>query len=171
MTGAGDPRDAAAARAAHAEGACPLCERRGEPSPPVVETECARVIRVTDVPGFPAFYRVVWSEHIKEMSDLTPSQRGICMEVVTLVEKVLRQLSPHKINLASLGNMVPHLHWHVIARFDWDSRFPDAIWAGAHRPDDAQRLAALAARLPALDAQVARAVGAAFPPPPRSRRA
>ena len=50
------------------------------------------------------------------------------------VERVLReQLRPTKINLASLGNMVPHLHWHVIARFDWDSHFPQPIWGTAQR--------------------------------------
>ena len=47
------------------------------------------------------------------------------MGAVSSVERVLRDaLAPTKINLASLGNVVPHLHWHVIARFDWDSHFP-----------------------------------------------
>jgi diadenosine tetraphosphate (Ap4A) HIT family hydrolase len=42
---------------------------------------------------------------------------------------VLReQLAPTKINLAALGNMVAHLHWHVIARYDWDSHFPASVW-------------------------------------------
>jgi len=36
---------------------------------------------------------------------------------------------PTKINLASLGNMVPHLHWHVIARFEGDARWPAPVWA------------------------------------------
>ena len=38
-------------------------------------------------------------------------------------------LAPDKINLASLGNMVPHLHWHVIPRWRGDRHFPDPIWA------------------------------------------
>jgi len=50
------------------------------------------------------------------------------------VEQVLREtLAPTKINLAALGNMVPHLHWHVIARFDWDSHFPQPIWGPRQR--------------------------------------
>ena len=65
-----------------------------------------------------------------EFTDLAPDERAECMDVVARVERVLReQLQPTKINLASLGNMVPHLHWHVIARFDWDSHFPQPVWA------------------------------------------
>jgi diadenosine tetraphosphate (Ap4A) HIT family hydrolase len=46
------------------------------------------------------------------------------------VEAALRSLvAPDKINLAALGNMVPHLHWHVIPRWRDDSHFPAAIWA------------------------------------------
>ena len=74
------------------------------------------------------------------------------MQVVTTVERVLReQLQPTKINLAALGNMVAHLHWHVIARFDWDSRFPAPVWAGVQRDVDAARLATVASRLPAAE--------------------
>ena len=38
-------------------------------------------------------------------------------------------LNPTKINLASLGNMTPHLHWHVIPRFADDVNFPNPVWA------------------------------------------
>jgi diadenosine tetraphosphate (Ap4A) HIT family hydrolase len=72
-----------------------------------------------------------------------------------VVEQCLRaQLSPAKINLAALGNMVPHLHWHVIARFDWDSRFPSPVWAAAQRPADPQREQAIAQRLPVLEREM-----------------
>ncbi|MDP3706777.1 MAG: HIT domain-containing protein, partial [Polaromonas sp.] len=66
---------------------------------------------------------------------------------VVTVERVLRaQLQPRKINLAALGNMVPHLHWHVIARFDWDSHFPAPVWSAPQRPLEVEKLALLAAR-------------------------
>jgi diadenosine tetraphosphate (Ap4A) HIT family hydrolase len=62
------------------------------------------------------------------------------MTVVALVEKALREhLQPTKINLAALGNVVPHLHWHVIARFDWDTHFPAPVWAQASRAADGMR--------------------------------
>ena len=67
------------------------------------------------------------------------------MDVVVSVEKTLReQLQPTKVNLAALGNAVPHLHWHVIARFDWDSHFPGSVWAAPQRVVDAGKLSQLA---------------------------
>lgn len=110
-----------------------------------------RVIRA-DEAGFPAFYRVVWNAHVAEFSDLDASARQHCMDAVTVVEQVLREhILPAKVNLAALGNMVPHLHWHVIARFDWDSHFPAPVWAAAQRERDRAQEDALRARLPLLD--------------------
>ena len=65
------------------------------------------------------------------------------------VEAALRELlHPDKINLASLGNMTPHLHWHVIPRFRDDPHFPNAIWSAPLRPALGDRRAAR--RSPAL---------------------
>ena len=116
--------------------------------------ERLRVIRAQEA-GFPAFYRVVWNVHVAEFSDLAAADRVHCMEAVALVDQALRQhLSPTKVNIAALGNMVPHLHWHVIARFDWDSHFPAPVWATAQRPSPAAQEAAVLALLPALEAQL-----------------
>ncbi|SFE24247.1 HIT family protein [Paracidovorax konjaci] len=111
--------------------ACPLCG--GDGGALVWRGERLRVIRA-DEPGFPAFYRVVWNAHVAEFSDLSAPDRLLCMDAVVAVEHALRtHLQPQKINLAALGNMVPHLHWHVIARFAWDSHFPSPVWAAAVR--------------------------------------
>lgn len=137
---------------------CPLCAEEG--GLPVWCGRQLRVIRAREE-GFPAFYRVVWNAHVAEFSDLDAAARRHCMDAVAEVERVLRaRLAPDKINLAALGNMVPHLHWHVIARFAWDSHFPAAVWAPVQRPCDAQRMAELAAQLPAIDAQLAQALDA-----------
>ena len=81
------------------------------------------------------------------------------MAVVAEVERVIRaQLQPTKINLAALGNMVPHLHWHVIARYDWDSHFPASVWANPLRERDLQREAQLEQALVATDAAIAQAL-------------
>ena len=110
-----------------------------------------RVIRA-DEPGFPAFYRVIWTDHVAEFSDLGPVDRSLCLEVVVRVEQALRaQLQPTKINLAALGNVVPHLHWHVIARFDWDSHFPAPVWCEPQRPLNSSALAGIQARLDGVD--------------------
>ena len=114
-----------------------------------------RVIRAEEA-GFPAFYRVVWAAHVAELSDLSVPDRQRCLDAVVAVEQALREhLQPAKINLAALGNMVPHLHWHVIARFDWDSHFPAPVWAAARREAPAALLAEVVARRAALETAMA----------------
>ncbi|HCE92342.1 MAG: HIT domain-containing protein [Burkholderiales bacterium GWA2_64_37] len=131
---------------------CPLCAEDGGAL--VWRGERLRVIRAQEA-GFPAFYRVVWNAHVAEFSDLAAVDRVHCMEAVALVEQTLRQhLSPTKVNIAALGNMVPHLHWHVIARFDWDSHFPSPVWAAAQRPSPAAQEVGVRTLLPALEAQL-----------------
>lgn len=89
-----------------------------------------------------------------EFSDLSSADRTHCMDVVAQLEQALRKhLQPTKINLAALGNMVPHLHWHVIARLTGTATF---LRCGQRRNreralDDE---AAVRARLPAMEAQL-----------------
>ena len=131
---------------------CPLCDAPG--GRVVATTEAWRLVHAEE-PGFPAFYRLVRQDHVREFSQLAPAQRQACMELLAGIEEaMLRHLQPAKMNVASLGNAVPHLHWHVIARFDWDSHFPGAVWAAAQRQPDAARLAEVAARLPALEEEL-----------------
>jgi diadenosine tetraphosphate (Ap4A) HIT family hydrolase len=92
-----------------------------------------RVILVGDR-DYPGFCRVIWGEHVKEMTDLNEPDRGHLLKVVCATEVVLRKLlHPDKINLAALGNQMPHLHWHVIPRFADDAHFPDPVWANRRR--------------------------------------
>ena len=139
---------------------CVLCQEPGGQL--IWQGEHLRLIRA-DEAGFPAFYRIVWNAHVAEFSDLGAAQRQHCMEAVALVEQVLRQqLQPTKINLATLGNVVPHLHWHIIARYDWDSHFPAPVWASAQRPRDSAREAAVVAQLPMVDAALQQAFAAYY---------
>jgi len=114
---------------------CVLCESDG--GLVVARTPQFRVVRVVDgeeAQRFPAFYRLIWNAHVAEFSDLPVTDRHACMDAVTEIERCLRSLlAPTKVNIASLGNVVPHLHWHVIARFDWDSHFPAPVWAAPQR--------------------------------------
>lgn len=132
---------------------CPLCEGLGG----ALVFECAsyRVVRAQEA-GFPAFYRVVWHAHVAEFSDLTDADRALVMEAVVEIEQALRErLHPDKINLAALGNAVPHLHWHVVARFKWDSHFPGSVWSPLLRESPAANLQSVEAGLSALDADIA----------------
>lgn len=133
---------------------CPLCESAGGEL--VFQGAAFRVVRTYEG-GFPAFYRVVWNEHVPELSDLAPADRALCLEAVVCVEQALRaHLHPVKVNLAALGNLVPHLHWHVIARFEWDSHFPAPVWAPARRETPAAQAARVAALRPLLEADMVR---------------
>lgn len=110
---------------------CPLCQPNRETV--LWQDRLARVVLVDD-PAYPGFCRVIWQAHVAEMTDIAPAERSHLMELVFGVETALRQaLKPAKINLASLGNQVPHLHWHVIPRHADDATFPDTIWAAPHR--------------------------------------
>jgi diadenosine tetraphosphate (Ap4A) HIT family hydrolase len=123
---------------------CPLCQ----PGPETVlwQGRAARVVLVDD-PAYPGFCRVIWQAHAAEMTDLSPAERRHLMGLVFGVEAVLRQvLQPAKINLASLGNQVPHVHWHVIPRFADDATFPDAIWAAPRRAGAARHVDVAALR-------------------------
>jgi len=110
---------------------CALCEGDGE----IVVWRDAhyRVVRA-EIEGYPGFLRVVLGRHVAEMTDLQPSERDRLMHVVFAVEQGLRELyRPDKVNLASFGNQVPHLHWHVIPRYRDDPHFPEPAWGAARR--------------------------------------
>ena len=109
---------------------CELCDSDGGSA--IFRSEKWRVVRVEGADGeaFTGFCRVVWNEHIRELTDLSVADRQRFMEIVFVVEAALRaSLSPHKMNVASLGNLTPHLHWHVIPRFTDDPAFPKPVWA------------------------------------------
>jgi diadenosine tetraphosphate (Ap4A) HIT family hydrolase len=131
--------------------ACELCDTDGGQL--IWRDRLCRVVQV-DEPGYPGYCRAIWNGHVGEMTDLAPAERERFMRVVFALEAALREiLRPEKINLASLGNMTPHLHWHVIPRFRDDPHFPNPIWGATLRATDARAraspefAAALAARL------------------------
>ena len=115
-----------------------------------------RVVAVDD-PHYPGFVRVILGRHAREMADLDRAEREALMQVVFAVEAAVRDaMQPHKMNLASLGNQTPHVHWHVIPRYRDDRHFPNPVWAAPQRevavPEERRRRAAglgaaIAARL------------------------
>ena len=111
---------------------CPLCDTPG--GEVLWQDDFCRVVLVADTPEYPGFCRVILVRHVKEMTDLAPGERTRLMEMVWKTEQAVREvLRPDKVNLASLGNVVPHLHWHVIPRFTDDPHFPNPIWGEAKR--------------------------------------
>ena len=114
-----------------AEDACQLCREAGGET--LWQDERCRLVLVADA-DYPGFCRVVWKRHVAEMTDLDAAERRHLMSVVFAAESALRAAArPHKVNLASLGNVVPHLHWHVIPRWRDDRHFPNPVWGASVR--------------------------------------
>jgi diadenosine tetraphosphate (Ap4A) HIT family hydrolase len=133
---------------------CELCAADG--GRVLFRDDFLRVVLAAE-PDYPGFCRVILTRHVRETAELRPAERRRLMEVVFATEdEVRRATGAFKMNLASLGNVVPHVHWHVIPRRGDDARFPDPIWGPARRaavppPFDPEPLAAaLARRLAAL---------------------
>ena len=114
---------------------CPLCDSPG--GIVLWQDDFCRVV-LADEPDYPGFLRVILNAHVKEMTDLPVDDQQALMRVVFAAEAALREvMQPDKINLASLGNVMPHIHWHVIPRFADDLHFPQAVW-GARQRDTAR---------------------------------
>ena len=137
---------------------CPLCQTTGGQL--LWENNLLRIIDACD-PLYPGFTRVIWKAHVAEMTDLSSADQLYLMQVVLQVESVQRAvLLPDKINLAAFGNMVAHLHWHIIPRWRDDAHFPQAVWANLPEADEksivlqAARRAAITALIPAYHAEI-----------------
>jgi diadenosine tetraphosphate (Ap4A) HIT family hydrolase len=136
-----------------ADNPCDLCAADGGVL--VLRNALLRVVMVDDA-DHPGFCRVIVNAHVREMTDLEPGQIARVMGAVFAVEDALRAvLAPIKINLASFGNMTPHLHWHVIPRFADDAHFPQPVWGTRQRESDTAALAHRRARLPELMREIA----------------
>lgn len=110
---------------------CVLCkeELKPEEGQLIWRGDDCRVILIND-PDLPGFCRVIWNHHVAEMTDLTYGEREHLMSLVFAVEEAMRHvMCPDKVNIAALGNMVPHIHWHVIPRYQDDAFFPGSAWS------------------------------------------
>ena len=121
---------------------CVLCaDLKPEEGQLIWRGDDCRVIMVNDS-DLSGFCRVIWNHHIVEMSDLSYGERDHLMGLVFVVEDAIRQIMwPTKVNLAALGNMTPHIHWHVIPRFTDDAYYPGSIWSTRTRDTAAAILA------------------------------
>jgi diadenosine tetraphosphate (Ap4A) HIT family hydrolase len=133
---------------------CVLCKDELKPQEGelIWRGDDCRVILVNDS-DLPGFCRVIWNRHVAEMSDLTYGEREHLMALVFAVEEAVRHvMHPDKVNIAALGNIVPHIHWHVIPRFKDDAFFPGSAWSARTQEVTKSSLearSALAKQLPA----------------------
>jgi diadenosine tetraphosphate (Ap4A) HIT family hydrolase len=135
---------------------CELCETQGGQL--LLSNEWLRVVLVDDA-DFPGFTRVIWNDHVREMTDLAADSQQRLLQTVLAVERAQRAvLAPVKVNLASLGNVTPHLHWHVIPRFADDSHFPQPVWGERQRTTSVHAAADRRGRLDRLRWRIAEEV-------------
>jgi diadenosine tetraphosphate (Ap4A) HIT family hydrolase len=82
---------------------------------------------------FPGYTLLFTKQHVTELFHLDQEVRAALMEEVSSVAQALHsQFQPDKINYELLGNMVPHMHWHLVPRFATDPLWPRPIWAEGH---------------------------------------
>ena len=78
--------------------------------------------------------KVFTQKKYKEFSETPTEVKLEIFRVLDIIEKeMLSFFKPKKINIASFGNYVPHVHWHIMARFEEDSYFPEPMWGEKQR--------------------------------------
>ena len=101
---------------------CSLCNPINEEI--ILKNSLFRIILVDEIPGY---IRIITNRHIKEFSDLNNEEAIEITLAIKKIEKImLNLLNPDKINIAALGNIVPHLHIHIIPRYKNDPWWPEA---------------------------------------------
>lgn len=112
-----------------------MCTKwRDEPELRIAELDCSYVTLNRDQ-FFPGYCFVFSKSHVTELFHLDTSIRAIVTEEVSSVAAALDAVfQADKINYELLGNMVPHMHWHVVPRFATDPLWPRPIWSEPHEP-------------------------------------
>jgi len=77
----------------------------------------------------------IFTQHpYKEMSEVPGFIKFEIYYLLDIIEKeMIAYYDPKKINIASFGNYMPHVHWHIMARFEKDSYFPEPMWGTKQR--------------------------------------
>ncbi len=116
----------------------------------IADLPLSRVLLMKDK-GFPWLILVPRRDAVKEIHELTPDDRALLIEEVSLASTILSKLfNPVKINVGALGNIVPQLHVHVIARLEADRAWPGPVWgSGPKEPYSEEELASIVSRLKA----------------------
>ncbi|MEN5386826.1 HIT family protein [Aliarcobacter skirrowii] len=78
--------------------------------------------------------KIFTNENLKEFSDCDLNTKQEIWKYLDIIEKaMINYYKPDKINIASFGNYVPHVHFHIMARFKDDSFFPEPMWGVKQR--------------------------------------
>jgi diadenosine tetraphosphate (Ap4A) HIT family hydrolase len=101
---------------------------------PVGRLGLSRVLLMNDT-RFPWVIVVPERSGLVDLTDLNPADYDLATQEIRRVCLALKELvKPDKLNVAALGNVVPQLHIHVIARFKNDAAWPRPVWGGPPAP-------------------------------------
>ena len=97
----------------------------------IYENNLIRVeIEKSEIP----WLKIFTQEDLKEFSECNSETKMEILRALDIIEKeMISYFNPEKINIASFGNYVPHVHFHIMARFKEDSFFPEPMWGKMQR--------------------------------------
>lgn len=111
-----------------------LDPRLEESSVPVADWPLAQ-LRLKDDARFHWLLLIPRRAGVAELTDLDEADYGqLCAEILAATRLVQEVARPDKTNVATLGNVVPQMHVHVIARFRSDPAWPDPVWCHGGGP-------------------------------------
>jgi diadenosine tetraphosphate (Ap4A) HIT family hydrolase len=118
-----------------------LDEQLAQDSHPIAELGLSS-LRLMDDSNYPWIILVPKVADARELIDLDAVQQAALLEEINRVSRALKRLfRPHKLNIAALGNLVPQLHVHLIARYHDDPAWPAPVWGRIHaRPYEPEAL-------------------------------
>ncbi|MFA5583379.1 MAG: HIT family protein [Bacteriovoracaceae bacterium] len=116
---------------------CPLCERvnlTGNGQYPYLIKEFDHsYLYLGEHQFYEGYCVLVTKEHYREMSDISsPVREEIFSEMMKVSDAILKTFNPKKMNMASYGNVVEHLHWHFFPRYADDPQFTNPPWLQMH---------------------------------------
>ncbi|MDD3603346.1 MAG: HIT family protein [Sulfurovum sp.] len=91
-------------------------------------------VKIEIHPGEIPWLKIFTQHPYKEMSEVPQEIKNEIYRLLDVIEKeMIAYYNPDKINIASFGNYLPHVHWHIMARFAQDSHFPEPMWGAKQR--------------------------------------
>jgi len=98
-------------------------------------------IRLMDNSNYPWLILVPMKNNIIEITDFEQTDYDLFNSEIRKVAKILQnEFKPDKLNIATIGNVVPQMHVHIIARFKNDTLFPKTVWGSQFLPYDEESL-------------------------------
>jgi diadenosine tetraphosphate (Ap4A) HIT family hydrolase len=93
-----------------------------------------RYIKIEIEPSEVPWLKIFTQKPHKEFSECSIEEKMEIFRLLDIIEiEMLHFFKPKKINIASFGNYMPHVHWHIMARFEEDSYFPEPMWGSKQR--------------------------------------